>query len=93
MARLTPRRLSQISVGVLLLIVIRSLGEVFRLRYLYGDALTIAKVEPYVASALFVTIVLTAALVCHALARYRIVIAAAIATVLLLLVYKIAVIG
>lgn len=90
---MTPQRLSQIGVGVLLLIVIRSLGEVFRLRYAYGDALTIAKVEPYVASALFVAIVLAAALVGHALARYRIVITVAIATVLLLLIYKIAVIG
>ncbi len=93
MSRISPERLSQIGVGVLLLIIIRSLSEVFRLQYVHGDALTIAQVTPFVGSALFTAIVLAAALVCHAWGRYRIVIAGAAATVLLLLVYKIAVIG
>jgi len=93
MGRLTPQRLSQIGLGILLLIVIRSLGEVFRLQYVHGDALTIAQVEPYVSSALFTAIVLAAALICHAWGRYRTVIGVVIATVLLLLVYKIVVIG
>jgi hypothetical protein len=85
----TPQRLSQIGIGVLLLIVIRSLGEFFRLQYAHRDALTIAQVEPYVGSALFTAIVLATALVCHASMRYRTVIGIVIATVLLLLVYKI----
>ncbi len=93
MSRIAPERLSQIGVGVLLLIVIRSLSEVFRLQYVHGDALTIAQVTPFVGSALFTAIVLAAALVCHVWGRYRVVIAAVIATVVLLLVYKIAVIG
>jgi len=93
MGRLTPQRLSQIGLGILLLIVIRSLGEVFRLQYVHGDALTIAQVEPYVGSALFTAIALAAALICHALGGYRTVIGVVIATVLVLLVYKIAVIG
>ncbi len=85
----TPQRLSQIGIGVLLLIVVRSLGEFFRLKYVNGDALTIAQVEPYVGGALFTAIVLATALVCHASRRYRTVIGIVIATVLLLLVYKI----
>jgi len=93
MARPSLQRLSQIAMGVLLLIVIRSLAEVFRLQYVHGDALTIAQVTPFVGSALFTSIVLAAALVCHAWGRYRIVIGVVIATVLLLLVYKIAIIG
>jgi hypothetical protein len=92
MARMTPERLSQISVAVLLLIVIRSLGEFFRLQYVRGDALTIAQTEPYVGSALFTAIVLAVALACHAWGRYRIVIGVVIATVVLLLAYKIAVV-
>jgi hypothetical protein len=48
---------------------------------------------PYVGSALFTAIVLGAALVCHVWGRYRLVIGIAIATVAILLVYKIAVIG
>jgi multisubunit Na+/H+ antiporter MnhC subunit len=90
---MTPQRLSQIGVGVLLLIVIRSLGEFFRLQYVHGDALTMAQVEPYVGSALLTAIVLAVALACHAWGRYRIVIGVAIATVLLLLAYKIVFIG
>jgi len=93
MSRISAERLSQIGVGVLLLIIIRSLSEVFRLQYAHGDALTIAQVTPYVGSALFTAIVLAAALVCHALGRYRIVMGGVVATVLVLLVYKIVVIG
>jgi hypothetical protein len=93
MARPPLQRLSQVGLAVLLLIVIRSLAEVFRLQYVQGDALTIPQVTPYVGSALFTAIVLAAALGCHAWGRYRIVIGIAIVTVLALLVYKIAVIG
>jgi len=93
MGRLAPERLSQAAIAVLLLIVIRSLGEFFRLQVVHGNALTIAQVAPYVGSALFTAVVLAAALVCHAWGRYRIVIGGVIATVILLLIYKIAVIG
>jgi hypothetical protein len=93
MRRMSPQRLSEIAVAVLLLIIICSLGEVFRLEYVQADALTIAEVAPYVGSALFTTLVLAAALVCHALRRYRIVIGGVVATVALLLVYKVAIIG
>ncbi len=93
MRGISPHGLSQIALGVLLLIIIRSLGEVFRLQYVEGAALTIAQVTPYVGGALFTTVVLAAALVCHAWGRFRIVIGGLIATVLILLVYKIAVIG
>jgi hypothetical protein len=90
---MTPQRLSQIGVGLLLLIVIRSLGEFFRLQYVHGNALTIAQAELYVGGALFTAIALAVALACHAWGRYRIVIGVVIATVVLLLAYKIAFIG
>jgi len=93
MGRISPRQLSQIAIGVLLLIIVRSLGEVFRLQYVEGDALTVAQTTPYVGSALFTTLVLGAALIGHAWAYYRLVLGGVIATVVLLLIYKIAVIG
>jgi hypothetical protein len=93
MRRLSQQRLSQISVAVLLLIIVRSLGEVFRLQYVEGGALTAAQVTPYVGSALFTALILGAALVCHAGRLYRVVIGIVLATVALLLVYKIAVLG
>jgi hypothetical protein len=93
MKRPTARQLSQISIAVLLLIIARSLGEVVRLQYAEGDALTVAQVTPYVGSALFTVVILAAALLCHAAGRYPIVIGGTIATVVLLLIYKVAVIG
>jgi len=77
----------------LLLIIIRSLGEFFRLQYVQGDTLTIAEVAPYVGSAFFTTLVLAAALAAHSWGRYRLVMGGTVATIALLLVYKIAVIG
>ncbi|MFA5900832.1 MAG: hypothetical protein WC829_17160 [Hyphomicrobium sp.] len=93
MALLTPQRGSQVAVGVLLLIIIRSLGEYFRLQYVTGLELTLAQVSPFVGSALFTAGVLALALLCHASGRYWASIGAAIATVLLLLTYKVAVLG
>jgi hypothetical protein len=48
MGRLPELRVAQVSIGVLLLVIIRSLGEYFRLKYLHGDALVIGQVTPYV---------------------------------------------
>jgi hypothetical protein len=93
MAPPSLHRLSQVGIGILLLIIVRSLGEVFRLQYLEGKALTVAQTTPYVGSALLTTLVLAAVLVCHAWARYRIVIGTVIASITLLLVYKIAIIS
>jgi sugar phosphate permease len=93
MRRISPQRLSQIAIGVLLLIIVRSLGEFFRLQYVEGEALAIAKVAPFVGSALFTAVVLAAALVGHSWGRYRLVIGGAVATVVMLLIYKIAILG
>jgi hypothetical protein len=93
MRRISPERLSQLAIAVLLLIIVRSLAEVFRLQSVHGEALTIAQVTPFVGSALATALVLAAALVCHAWGYYRVVMGGTVATVVLLLVYKIAVIG
>ncbi len=57
MTRPSELRLAQASVSVLLLVVVRSLSEVFRLQYLHGEALVI-EVTPYVAGALFAAVAL-----------------------------------
>jgi len=41
MGRPSELMVAQVSIGVLLLVFIRSLGEYFRLQYLHGDALVI----------------------------------------------------
>jgi hypothetical protein len=85
-----PQRLSQIAVGILLLIVVRCLAEVFRLQYVHGASVSIAEVMPYIGAALATAIVLAASLIGHACGRYRAVIGGAVVTVIALLIYKIA---
>jgi hypothetical protein len=48
MGRPPELRVAQVSIGVLLLVIIRSLREYFRLQYLHGDALVLGQVTPYV---------------------------------------------
>jgi hypothetical protein len=85
-----PQRLSQIAVGVLLLIVVRCLGEVFRLQYVHGASVSIAEVMPYIGAALATAIFLAAALIGHACGYYRSVVSGAVVSVIALLIYKIA---
>jgi hypothetical protein len=88
-----PQRLAQVGIGILLLVVIRSLAEYLRLRYVHGDALTIAQVTPYVAGALFAAVALALTVACYLAALHRASIGIAIATVVSLLIYKVAVVG
>ncbi len=71
---------AQVSIGVLLLVIIRSLGEYFRLQYLHGDALVIGQVTPYVAGALFAAVALAVTVTSYFAGLYRISIALAAAT-------------
>jgi hypothetical protein len=91
MTRPSALRLAQISIGLLLLVIVRSLGEYFRLQYLLGDALTIVQVTPYVAGALFAAIALAVNVACYFAGLYRVSIAVTAATLVLLFVYKVAV--
>jgi hypothetical protein len=93
MIRFSEQRLAQVSVAVLLLVIIRSLGEYFRLQYLHGDALALAQVTPYVAGALFAAVALAASLTCYLAHFYRVSIAIAAAVLVTLFVYKVAIVG
>jgi hypothetical protein len=76
-----------------LLVIVRSLGEYFRLQYLHGDALVIGQVTPYAAGALAAAVALALTVSCYFAGLYRVSIAIAAATLVLLFVYKIAVVG
>ena len=93
MPRPSEPRLAQVSIGVLLLVIVRSLGEFFRLRYLHGDALVIGQVTPYVAGALFAVIALALTVLCYFASLYRTSMAITAATLALLFVYKVAIVG
>ena len=93
MMRPSPLRLAQLAIGVLLLVIVRSLSEFFRLQYLHGEALAVVQVAPYVAGALFAAVALALTLICYFAGRYRASIAITVTTVTLLFVYKVAVVG
>jgi hypothetical protein len=93
MRRPLGQRLAQVSVGVLLLMIVRSLGEYFRLQWLHGDALVIGQVTPYVAGALLAAVALALTVSCYFAGFYRVSIAIAAATVVLLFLYKVTVLG
>jgi hypothetical protein len=82
-----------VGLGILLLVVIRSLAEFFRLQYVHGSALTIAQVTTFIAGALFAAVALALAVACYAAALHRTSVGIAVTTVVALLVYKIVVIG
>ena len=92
MSRPSELRFAQVSIGVLLLVIIRSLGEYFRLQYLHGDALVIGQVTPYVVGALFAAVALALTVACYFAGLFRTSIAISAATVVLLFAYKVAVV-
>jgi hypothetical protein len=93
MTRTSELRLAQVFIAVLLLVIIRSLGEVFRLQYLHGDALVIGQVIPYVIGALFAAVGLALTLICYFVSRYRTSTAIAATTLILLFLYKVVVVS
>ena len=86
-------RIAQVSIGVLLLVIVRSLSEFFRLQYLHGEALAVGQVTPYVAGALFAAVALALTIICYFTGLYRTSIAITITNLVLLLVYKVIVVG
>jgi hypothetical protein len=93
MARPSAPRLAQVCIGILLLVIVRSLGEVFRLQYVHGGALVVGQVTPYVGSALFAAVALALTVLCYFSSLYRTSMAITGATVILLLVYKVVILG
>lgn len=90
MTRPSELRIAQISIGILLLVIVRSLGEYFRLQYLHGEALVIGQVTPFIAGALFAAIALALTLTFYFASLYRVSVAITAATLVLLFVYKVA---
>ena len=85
--------MTQISVGLLLVIVIRSLGEVLRLHYTVGDRLTDAQVGPFVIGALVAAVAAFAVATLHFLHLDKTGIVVTISTVVALLIYKVTALG
>jgi hypothetical protein len=89
----TRERWAQIGITVQFLIAVRTLGETFRLRHILGMSFSVIVAMPYVAGALIATCSCWVGVTLYFFRRYTLTAWIAIATVLVLLVYKISVIG
>ena len=86
-------RWAQIGIAAQFLIVVRTLGEFFRLRHAYGASFSTAVAAPYIGGALIAACFCWASVTLYFFRRYTLAVWIALAAVVILLVYKIAVIG
>jgi hypothetical protein len=89
----TRERWAQIGITAQFLIVVRTLGEFFRLRHVQGTSFSVAVTAPYIGGALIAACFCWAGVTLYFFRRYTLSIWGALTAVIILLVYKIAVIG
>ena len=90
---MTNERWAQIGITTEFLIVVRTLGEFFRLRHAFGTNFSTAVATPYVGGGLIAACFCWVAVTLYFFRRYTLSAWVALVTVPILLVYKIAVIG
>lgn len=90
---MTSERWAQIGITVQFLIVVRTLGEFFRLRHAHGTSFSAALAAPYIGGALLAACLCWAAVTLYFFRRYTLAAWLALAAVVILLVYKIAILG
>ena len=91
--RISDQRGAAIAVMVLFLALVRTLGEIYRLHAVRGTAFALADALPYVGGGMMAATGAWVAVGCYMSGRYRLTIAVVGATILLMLGYKVAVIG
>jgi hypothetical protein len=93
MARLTRERWAQVGITIQFLALVRTLGEFFRLKCVQGAEFTVAAGEPFVVGALVTAISCWISVTLFFLRRNTGAICVSIAAIIILLAYKIIVIG
>jgi hypothetical protein len=86
-------RWAQIGITVQFLIVVRTIGEILRLRYIQGAGFSVGMAMPYLGGALIAACACWVGVTLYFFRRYTLSAWLALATVAILLVYKIGVIG
>jgi hypothetical protein len=89
----TKERWAQIGIATQFLIVVRALSEIFRLRHFHSDTFSAEVVMPYVGGALVAACFCWLSVTLYFFQRYTLSAWIALTTVVMLLAYKIAVIG
>ena len=90
---MTRERWAQIGITIQFLIVVRTLGEIFRLKHAHSTNFSVAAAMPYVGGALIAACFCWGSVALYFFRRYTLSFWIALATVIILLVYKITVIG
>ena len=91
--RVTKERWAQLGITIEFLIVVRTLGEFFRLRHVHGTNFSTAMAALYVGGTLIATCSCWAGVTCYFFRRYTLSAWITLATIPVLLVCKIVVIG
>jgi hypothetical protein len=89
----TRQRWAQLGITIQFLMIVRTLGEFFRLRHVLGAAFSTALAAPYIGGALIAACFCWAAVTSYFFRKYVLSAWIAAASVAVLLVYKIVVIG
>jgi hypothetical protein len=90
MKRISAGRVAQIGIGVQFLALIRTLSEYFRLKHFGAQPITVAAAEPYITGALMAAVGAAISVGFYFFRKYKVAVLVAAATVLLLLLYKVA---
>ncbi len=91
--RISSRRGAALAIFALVLAQVRTLAEIHRLHSLRTSEFALTDSLPYVDGAITWAIGIALAVLCYMLARYRLAIAIAVSTILIMIVYKVMVIG
>jgi hypothetical protein len=89
----TRERWAQIGITVQFLIIVRTVGEIFRLRHVQGASFSAEVAMPYVGGILIAACLCWAGVTLYFFRRYAFAAWLALATVFILLVYKVGVMG
>ena len=89
MVHVSRERLAQISIAVLFLIILRTLGEYYRVRVLFGIQRGLTAFQPFILGLVLAVIGLALAVALYFGGRFRLVVWSVGMTTAILLIYKI----
>lgn len=90
---MTRERWAQLVISIQFLIIVRTLSEIFRLKYVHGPSFSAAVAMPYIGGALIAACACWVSVSFYFFRRYIVSTWIAVATVIVLFGYKIGMIG
>ena len=91
--QLTPRRRAVVAITIQFLALVRTLLEIYRLRAVAHVSFGLNEALPYVNGALMAAVGAWIAVICFMRERYSLAVGVVLATIVVMLVYKVAFVG